>query len=410
MESSKDVDVLVVGGGPAGLLAAETAASAGCSTLLVESEPEIAHQVRTSGATSVQTMREFQIPERLYHPLTQIRLCSTRETATFGYDEPIGCIIDVRGVFRYLAERADGAGASILTSAQAVAPTMVGQRVAGCEIKSKSDGDFSVRSKVLIDASGYRSGISTQAGLHQGFTRFGVGAEYELLAPHCDQDEAVLIVGGEHAPSGYAWVFPWGAGRVRVGVGILHGDSRANPKEYLDAFLDNTANFGVDLRDSEVVEYHHGLVPSDGLAHRCAGDGIMAVGDAAGQASLVVGEGIRLSMLAGRLAGQTAAKAIAGGSWDQDALLPYQEGFRSSYGRSLMIGHVMNERMGTWDDDRWDEIIRLIRTIPPRMFAKLLQSEFSSSDILPWIIRRPNLWPRAARYAAKVVFRRFRSA
>jgi len=74
-----------------------------------------------------------------------------------------------------------------------------------------------------------------QSGLDPGFQRFGVGSEYDMFAPHCDQSEAVLIVGGTVAPSGYAWVCPWGHGRVRVGVGVVHPDSSENPERYLDS-------------------------------------------------------------------------------------------------------------------------------------------------------------------------------
>ena len=62
MGFSKDVDVLVVDGEPAGLLAAETTASAGLSTLVLEQDPEIGNPVRTSGGTSVEKMRCFDIP------------------------------------------------------------------------------------------------------------------------------------------------------------------------------------------------------------------------------------------------------------------------------------------------------------------------------------------------------------
>jgi len=69
-----------------------------------------------------------------------------------------------------------------------------------------------------IDEAGGRR----QEGLDPGIRRFGVGAEYDLYAPHCDQSEVLLIAGSDFAPSGYAWVFPWGRHRVRVGVGIIH--------------------------------------------------------------------------------------------------------------------------------------------------------------------------------------------
>ena len=102
---------------------------------------------------------------------------------------------------------------------------------------------------MIIDATGYRAmlmkqvgmkrGRAGQAGLDPGIRRFGVGAEYDLYAPHCDESEVLLIAGSDFAPSGYGWVFPWGRHRVRVGVGIIHPDSRANPDEYLDRLMAN---------------------------------------------------------------------------------------------------------------------------------------------------------------------------
>ena len=406
MGYSKDVDVLVVGGGPAGLLAAETIASAGFSILLLEREQEIGDPVRTSGATSVETMRRFEIPEKFYHVLKRLRFCSLREVATFEFEEPVGCIIDVRGMYRHLAERASSNGATILTGANAESLIVEAGSIVGCNVKSDTSGQFSVRSKIVIDASGHRASLSKQARLHCGFTRFGVGAEYDLSAPQCSQDEALLIVGSRYAPAGYAWVFPWGNDRVRVGVGILHADSKANPKEHLTAVIEDGHRFGVDLEKSEVREYHFGLIPSSGLARQFVGDRIMAVGAAAGQASLVAGEGIRLSMQAGFMAGQAAARAISNGRWDRKALISYQRAFRSKYARNLHISHIINERIAAWDDEEWDEHIRVLKTIPARLIAKWLQSEFSVSEILSWILLRPPLWPRAVRYTLRILLHR----
>ena len=131
MGFSKDVDVLVVDGGPAGLLAAETTASAGLSTLVLDREPEIGDPVRTSGGTSVETMRHFDIPGRFYHVLKRLRFCSLREEAAFEFQEPVGCIIDVRGMYRHLAERASSKGASILTGANAESLIFKGGEIAG---------------------------------------------------------------------------------------------------------------------------------------------------------------------------------------------------------------------------------------------------------------------------------------
>ena len=79
-------------------------------------------------------------------------------------------------------------------------------------MKSGIYGPIAVRSKIVIDASGHRASLSKQAILHAGFTRCSVGSEYDLSAPSCNQEEALLIVGSQYTPAGYAWVFPWGGG------------------------------------------------------------------------------------------------------------------------------------------------------------------------------------------------------
>ena len=162
------------------------------------------------------------------------------------------CVIDVRRVFQFLAGRAIAAGAQIRLATTAEAPVLEDGRVTGIRT-----GTEVLRSRVVIDATGYKSVLMKQAGLDPGFRRFGVGAEYDLYAPHCDQSEAVLMVGGV-APSGYAWVFPWGGNRVRVGVGIIHPDHRGRPEDSLDRWMLALPGLGVDLRGASPVESMQG--------------------------------------------------------------------------------------------------------------------------------------------------------
>jgi digeranylgeranylglycerophospholipid reductase len=259
----------------------------------------------------------------------------------------------------------------------------------------------------VIDASGYTADLSKQAGLHPGFTRYGVGAEYELIAPDCRQDEAVLIMGNRYAPCGYAWAFPWGEHRVRLGVGILHADSTANPKEYLPRFLAEAGNFDINLSGYQIKENHFGLVPADGIAKYFVSPGLMAVGDAAGQASLIAGEGIRLSMRAGLLAGQTAAQAVKKGQFERRDLISYERVFNAQYRRNLKIGYLLNTSLARWNDERWDQGVELLKSVPDRLLTQLLQSEFSSLDFTLWLASRPRLWPKALKYGLKMIGTKF---
>lgn len=396
----ESVDVLVVGGGPAGTLAARRASEAGLLTVLVEAEPELGNPVHTSGATAVQTMLDFGVPNKYYHKVSKIRFCGPRETVQFEYDYPVVSIIDVRGTYQHLGNEAQRAGARIMTAVRAIEPLMEGTFVRGCKLKTATS-EVEIESKILIDASGYRATMSKAAGLHPGFTRLGVGAEFELVAPNCPQDEVVLIVGKRYAPSGYAWVFPWGHDRVRIGVGVLHADTRSDPKNHLEKLCDEIQVFGIDLAGHQIKEYHYGLIPGHGLARRLAGDGLMAVGDAAGVASLVVGEGIRLSMISGDMAGRTAVAAVSQRNYSSKVLEAYEKSFRSKYERNLVIGHILNRRMASWDDEEWDEKLAVMKMVPPNLLVAILQSQFPLLSMAYWASRKPSLWPRFLRYAAK---------
>jgi digeranylgeranylglycerophospholipid reductase len=397
------VDVAVVGGGPAGTTAARVVAAAGLRVTVFEREPELGSPVHTSGALAVEVMRRFAVPAELYHPLPRLRLCSPNETAAFDFPEPVGCVIDVRGVYQHLGREAERAGARIETGAAVLQPLVTGGAVTGCRVRN-GGVERDVAATIVVDASGYRAEPSRAAGLHPGFGRFGVGAEHELIAPRCRQDEALLLVGNRYAPAGYAWVLPWGNGRVRVGVGVLHSDTRADARKLLAALMADLASFGVDLAGHEVVETHFGLIPATGLARRLAGDGIVAAGDAGGVASLIVGEGIRLSMISGEMAGRAVVDALRRGRADAASLRPYDRAFRAQFARDLRIGASINRRIARWSDDRWDAAVRSVRDVPPAALAALLQSEFSLKDVAAWLVARPGNWPRLARWTLAAAY------
>jgi len=159
---------------------------------------------------------------------------------------------------------------------------------------------FEIGAKIVIDATGYKASIVKSSKVTNGSHRFGVGAEYDLFAPEYDGSEVVLIVGGQIAPNGYAWFCPWGNKRVRAGVGVIHPDSTLNPEAFLDRLLAQAADWGVNLKGAQPIEYHYGLIPSEGMVEPFVGDGILAAGDSAGQPSQLLGEGIRWALFAGR--------------------------------------------------------------------------------------------------------------
>ncbi|MBV9768251.1 MAG: NAD(P)/FAD-dependent oxidoreductase [Bryobacterales bacterium] len=369
-------DVAVAGAGPAGLSAAFAAASSGASVLIIEQNSEIGSPTRTSGGSFIRELVELEIPESLFHPVRQVRFVSPHSSATFQYDQPMMCVMDVRGVYQYLATLAVEAGATIWLASKCLDVLKHAERVRGVLVETRTKEKIEVRADVVIDATGYAGRLLRQAGLSPRIQRFGVGAEFDMFAPRCDEDEAVLVVGSQFASSGYGWFFPWGQHRVRVGLGVIHPDQSSDPVGLLESFVAGASNLGVNLTGAQPIEYHFGLIPSE-MAENFVSDGILAIGDAAGHASTLVGEGIRWAIKAGRIAGGVAASAAKSGDASFAVLSQFQSEWLRQHGRNLRIANMINRKISKWDDRKWDERTELLSTLSPKEFAAALQSDFS---------------------------------
>ena len=384
--------VVIVGGGPAGLAAAEAVARQGVDVVVLERQGEIGAPIHTSGGSFISDLQALGIPDRLYHPVgTAVFLSPNREVA-FHYPNPVVCILDVRGLYQYLAERAIAAGAQIELKTVAQTPILEDGKIVGLTVKDRLGNTVQYRANVVIDASGFSSIIATRAGLHKNFERYGYGAEYDLYAPNYDQDRVYLIMGSKIAPSGYAWLFPRGNGRVRVGVGVIKPDADSeDARIYLDEIAQRVPQLAPMLASASPVEYHTGLFPSEAPPEKMILPGFVATGDAAMQGSTLVGEGIRYAIGAGRIAGRVVGESIKAGDWSPKALSRYEDEWRSHYLRDLKIAYQINQRIARFTDRQWDKGLDLLKALTPDQAASLLKGDFSAKIFFNLVARNPSL-------------------
>jgi digeranylgeranylglycerophospholipid reductase len=384
-------DVLIVGAGPAGLAAAEAAVRQGVSTLVLERQKEIGYPVHTSGGSWISDMKALAIPEHLYHPINKVVFLSPRREVAFNYDPAVACVIDVRGVYQHLAGRAVSAGA-VLRVNHAVEQTLMDDgRVVGVTARSHTGERISLHARVTIDASGFSRHVGVRTALGQAFHRYGFGAEYDLYAPYYPQNEVYLIMGSAFAPCGYAWAFPRGNGRVRLGVGVIHPDSEDDARAYLDSIMHTIPQLVNKFKGASPLEYHTGLFPAEGPVEQFSRSGLLLAGDAAGHGSALVGEGIRFAIYSGLMAGEVAAEAIKADDTSAEYLRRFDRQWRARFGRDMEIAYMFNKHIAAYSDTQWDNALDLLKQLTPAQAAQIVRGDFNTGLVLGLIARSPRL-------------------
>jgi digeranylgeranylglycerophospholipid reductase len=177
---------------------------------------------------------------------------------------------------------------------------------------------------------------------------------------------------------------------VRLGVGLHHRDVRDDPAVFVRMLLEDQAALRLGLDDAQLVETHRGLIPAEHTRGRLVDDGLLAVGDAASQATLVAGEGIRVAIESGELAGDVIVAALARGDVSREALLPYETESRRRLRGQAAVGARLNRRLATTSDDaRWDRRVADLESMPPDLVVALLQSQLPLRRVAAWALRSP---------------------
>jgi digeranylgeranylglycerophospholipid reductase len=382
-EPAQRVDVVVVGGGPAGLATAAEAAKGGRRVVVCERGHAIGEPVRTSGGSFVRPLKRLGVPSSCWHPVHSIRVIGPTTDVAKRYRIAKGCVLDVRRTYQWLAARAVDAGAEIRLKAHVEGPVEEQGRVAGVRVRDPFNGAYELRSDLVVDASGHTGFLARGAAMRPGNERSAVGMELELHAPGYDQDEAVFWLGDDVAPGGYGWAFPVGNDRVRLGVGVVRPDSDAEPRVLLERLQKELVTLLAPGTPASPVEMHSGLMPVlPPSATTLVGRGLVVVGDAAGQGSTLLGEGIRYAIQAGRLAGAAIAT---------DSLEQYPTRWKREMGRDLAISYAVNTRICNYRDADWDRVIRRLERLTPRQAMHVFASDFKPRYAVGALLTDPSL-------------------
>ena len=354
-------DVVVAGAGPAGSLAAKTAAERGLSVLLIEKKQEIGEPVRCAEGMTVEGLRGFFEPDPKWicSRIRRAKFFSPGAGLTFSDDRDFAYVMDRKVFDRDLARMAAAAGADVLTKTQATGLIVEGG--AACGLRGKSLGDdFSVRAKAVVAADGVESRIGRWAGIDTSLALQDIAscAQYHLADIVLDAGCCEFYFGSQWAPGGYAWVFPKGEREANVGLGtVTSGGTPRRPIEYLDDFVRER------FPGARVLETIAGGCPLRGRLSQLSAAGIVLVGDAGRLTDPLTGEGILNGMISGRIAGGVIADCIASGDVSAGALGAYDREVDRELGNALDRNYQVKEFLRKAGDMKLDLTFRTLRLL-----------------------------------------------
>ncbi len=382
-------DVVVVGGGPAGLIAAREAATAGLDVVLVERDRAIGAPVRCGEGVGSRGLSEFIAPEGaswVARRITRVIFWAPDGTEVRVAEGDVGYILDRSRFEPALAAEAGRAGADIRVRTEAVALARQGDR---WRVSLRGPhGGSDIDARIVIAADGVEALVARWAGLDTRVPARDMEscAQYVVSNIAFDPDAIYLHFGHRVAPGGYAWIFPKDVGVANVGLGIvaLRAGGR-HARAWLDDYMARYFPQGI------TTGYTVGGVIVHPTIKQTVTDGLLVCGDAAHMVNPLSGGGIVNAMKAGRLAARVSAQAIAAGDTSAARLQAYHDEWMRMLGDDHLRYYRLKEAISKFDDAFFDDLARTVNEIPTQ--RRTLGRIFASA-----LVHHPTLVPVAARF------------
>ena len=297
---SERFDVVIIGTGPGGGLAASRLAGSGLRVGVLEKETLPRLKPCGGGIPSQATaLFDWDLSPYVETEIYDIRTYYQRGLPLDRTRPAPLLMVDRPRFDQHLIERAvaDGRGQVVLREGFSVAG--VEEDAAGVTVTG-TDGE-TVRATFLIAADGAFSRTAACLGLQPTKPpALAVDAEVEVEPEVFEAEAHRATIDFFCLPNGYGWIFPKD-GRLSCGVGSWGGKPRLPVS--LKAFLD--ASFPPNSIRS--VKRHGFPIPIYSEQRQVATRRVCLVGDAAGLVDPVMGEGIRFALISGALAASVVA-------------------------------------------------------------------------------------------------------
>jgi geranylgeranyl reductase family protein len=305
-------DVIVVGAGPAGATLAYELAKKGIKVLVLEKEKLPRYKSCAGGVTSkAAKLLDFNISEVVEDVVYNVSFTFKLSSPYLGqHSQPLIYTV-MRDVFDYfLVQKAQQSGAALMDRQE------VTQIQVSADWVEISTADNIFRSRLVVGADGAYSIVARELGMGRSI-EYLVGIESEIIVPEAElakwKSQVQIDLGC--IPGGYAWVFPK-RNHLSIGVGSLVSKSRdlhAHHQKFLDS---------LGMGSYTIAKSGSHLIPTRTRGRLVWQDKALLLGDAAGLADPLTGEGIYNAIQSAQLAAPVIEDSLERG---KVGLQGYQE-------------------------------------------------------------------------------------
>ncbi len=352
-ELNNKTEVIVVGGGPAGIAAAITIARNGKKVVLIERGKFSGSKNVFGGAIYTQPTKEIFPDFEKSAPLERrnvehkYAILSQDDATVVSYrdkkSEAYGSYTVIRAKFdRWMAEQAKKEGVYIVE--ETVVRELITDNGKVTGVKTELEDYYA---DIVILADGVNSLLAKSIGLRKDIeckdVALSVKEVFKLDREKINDrfniadDEGCIyeIFGGSMLGKlGLGFMYT-NKDSVSIGLGVTLDDltaGKVKPYELLDELKAHPAIAPL-IKGGELLEYSAHLIPEGGYKKmpQLYSDGVMVTGDAAMLVNNLHWEGTNLAMISGKLAGETALIALKQNDFSASMLSRYQKKLENSF-------------------------------------------------------------------------------